>query len=627
MSRTPVKPWARGALELLQHAEEHRLGCRDFDRRVALIGFDNAIESSVITYLSLNPVQRGGHAFPKTEVERWLANFHTKVEFLEQFANLLQKAMPVGRPEIIYYHSLRNDLYHNGNGVVPATEHIDGARQAALWTFSILFECDAEALLEHKNNRDQRDADVVQLSAATAFLESFIKTKNELSELLAAKNIAPNGGGLDRLLQLLQEDVDVPTSIVDATLEAEKTKELLVQGEEGVLGEAALRTLTGELGTVSEYMKQSLRPYQHEIVESAVSSTLSSAQSDGRGGVISQITGSGLSMTLVAYLARCRETSELRGLPFIVVVDRLDLRESLVERMGHFPGQFELTMAAIPNSTLDLKHILDAPGSQLVVTTLQMLRTLGRNEMYAFSCLIVCFNLGNECFSNFDLKSMFPRGNFILFESTSVRQNERKFEIFGGLIRTYDYPTAVEDGFMLPVRIERHVTAVNGCKLDFAGEGLSSQEGLRAEEIHGIASDLLNDFRTKMHSGICQAVLVTKSRASVTAFAHALMNLLADQDAQSTGQNAMVIAQLAGRADIKGLYSDKESPIVWLSTVNLLTGIDLGPCVTCYVACKVSQSEQRRLVSLVARPRTNTGEAVIVDYAGNQWDKMLMVTP
>lgn len=343
MSTTPVKPWARGPLELLQHAEEHRLGCRDFDRRVALIGFDNAIESSVITYLSLNPVQRGGRAFPKLEVERWLANFHSKVEFLEQFAASLQKVMPVGRPEIIYYHSLRNDLYHNGNGVVPATEHVDGARQAAIWTFSILFECDTEALLVHEGIRDQRTEDVAQLSAATAFLESFIRTKNELSELLAARNKATSEGtGLDRLLKLLQEDVDVPTPIVDATLEAEKVKELVVQGDEGRVDEAALRTLTGELGAVSEYLEQHLRPYQHEIVELAVASTLASARSDGRAGVVSQVTGSGLSMTLLAYLARCRETSELTGLRCIVLVDRVDIGRGLVERMRHFPGESEL---------------------------------------------------------------------------------------------------------------------------------------------------------------------------------------------------------------------------------------------------------------------------------------------
>lgn len=623
MSTNSVKPWARGPLELLQHAEEHRLGRRDFDRRVALIGFDNAVESSVITYLSLKPLQRGGRTFTKVEVERWLANFHSKVEFLEEFANSSQKAMPVGRPEIIYYHSLRNDLYHNGNGVVPATEHIDGARQAALWTFSVLFECDAEALLEQNGIREQRGADVAQLSAATAFLDSFIKIKNELSELLAAKNIPANGGGgLDRLLELLPEDINLPASIVDATLEAEKTKELVVQGDEDKIGEATLRTLTGELSTISEYLRKNLRSYQQEIVELAVSSTLASAQSDGRAGVVSQVTGSGLTMTLLAYLAKCKETSELTGLPYIVLVNRVSVGRGLVERMQHFSGHSGLTTAVMPNSSFDLERVLDTPSAQPIVTTWQMLRTLDKKQGFGFSCLVVYFDLGNGGFPNFDLKSMFPRGNFISFESASDQNDVRKIEIFGSLIRTYDYRTAVRDGYMLPVRIEGHSIATDRSHGEDVGEGRGGVEGLGAAQTCSIASALLNDFRIKMQSGMRQAVLVTNSRSSVVAFAQELKRL-ADEDTRSTGGSALIVLALANDTDLYRLYNDRESLIVWVSTIGLLAEVDLGPSVACYMATKVSQSAQRRLISLVARPRINASEAVIVDYAGNQWDSVL----
>lgn len=281
-------------------------------------------------------------------------------------------------------------------------------------------------------------------------------------------------------------------------------------------------------------------------------------------------------------------------------------------------------MAVMPDSALDLERVLEAPRSQLIVITWQMLRTLGRKLRYAFSCLVVYFNLGKEGLPNFDLKLMFPRGHFILFESTSIRKDERRFQVFGSLIRTYDYPTAVVDGFMLPVRIERKSIAINGSELEAASENRDSPEGLRAEQIGGIASAFLDDFRVKTRSGIRQAVLVTQSRASMTAFAHEL-NRLADQRAHSAGHNALIVVQLASSADIHRLYSDRESLIVWLSTMDLLAGVDLGPSVACYVACKISQSAQHRLVSVAARPRINAGEAIILDYAGNQWDNMLAV--
>ena len=54
----PLPPWANGPFELLVHAEEHLRAGDDFDRRIALIGFDNAIEITIAAYLSLKPIQR-----------------------------------------------------------------------------------------------------------------------------------------------------------------------------------------------------------------------------------------------------------------------------------------------------------------------------------------------------------------------------------------------------------------------------------------------------------------------------------------------------------------------------------------------------------------------------------------
>jgi hypothetical protein len=619
-----VKPWAKGALELLQHAEEHRLGARDFDRRVALIGFDNAIESSVITYLTLNPVQRGGRTFPKSNVEKWLTNFHSKVEFLEYFAGLQQQVMPVERAEIIYYHSLRNDLYHNGNGVIPAAEHIDGARRAALWTFSTLFDCDAQALLEKNESRDQQVlGGTPQLSASTAFLESFIHTKNEITELLAAMNKAVGGRiGLDRLLQILQEHSDVPASVVDATLEAEKTKELVIQGDEDRIDEAALRSLTSELDTVTEYLRQRLRSYQLEIVDTAISSTLTSAQRDGRAGIVSQVAGSGLSMTVLAYLVRCRETNELAGLPFIVLVDRADLKEGLVERMRALPAASKLTSVVTVNSGLEMERALEVPGPWTIVTTWQKLRSLSRGRKFTFSCLVVCFDSMQAGIPDFNLKSLFPRGNFILFAAGPVQRDDQRFELFGDLIRTYDFLTAVVDGYMLPVRIEHHSLAKNRSVLEIPCKDISKDTlELPLEAVRKIASAIVDDFQGKLKLGIRQAMLVTKSRTSMMVFARELAQLI-EKRAQSRHFDDLAVVQLGSSTSVQHLYNDQESPIVWLSTAQLLAGVDLGPSVACYVVCKVSKNAQHRLISMVARPRGDAKEGFIVDYAGNHWETM-----
>ncbi len=48
----PLPPWAKGPFELLVHAEGHFIAGEDFDRRIALISFDNAIEVAITTYLT-----------------------------------------------------------------------------------------------------------------------------------------------------------------------------------------------------------------------------------------------------------------------------------------------------------------------------------------------------------------------------------------------------------------------------------------------------------------------------------------------------------------------------------------------------------------------------------------------
>jgi len=143
-----MKPWAQLPFELIKHADEHAKSGNDFDRRMALIGFDNAIEVAIITYLSLNPIQRDNHQFPRNQVQEWQTNFHSKLRFLEHFVTaILNQPMQYERDEIVFYHDIRNDMYHRGIGVVPAESHINGVRAIALWVFKTLFKTDAETLL------------------------------------------------------------------------------------------------------------------------------------------------------------------------------------------------------------------------------------------------------------------------------------------------------------------------------------------------------------------------------------------------------------------------------------------------------------------------------------------------
>lgn len=146
MSSLP--PWANGPFELLVHAEGHLLAGGDFDRRIALISFDNAIEVAITTYLTLNPIQRGNRSYPKTNVEKWLDNYHSKLDFLEAELAARGLAWQVEKSHIIWAHDHRNEQYHGGQKGTPEKHVLALIRKAALWVFSVLYDvADAEQRL------------------------------------------------------------------------------------------------------------------------------------------------------------------------------------------------------------------------------------------------------------------------------------------------------------------------------------------------------------------------------------------------------------------------------------------------------------------------------------------------
>jgi hypothetical protein len=135
-----LTPWALGPFEILLHAETHFRQGEDLDRRIAIVGFDNAIELAIHTYLSLHPVQRQNKTYKKDEVEVWLENFHTKIDFFCQEVDKRGLRVECDKAMFIWFHEVRNGQYHVGGATIPQARELDGIRAAALWVFSVLFD-------------------------------------------------------------------------------------------------------------------------------------------------------------------------------------------------------------------------------------------------------------------------------------------------------------------------------------------------------------------------------------------------------------------------------------------------------------------------------------------------------
>jgi hypothetical protein len=144
-----LHPWASGPFELILHAEQHYQAGDDRDRRIALIGFDNAIEVAITTYLSLHPIQRGNKEYVKKDVDIWLQNYHTKLEFFESECGQRKLEIKILKSHMIWYHGIRNNQYHGGTPLIPNKDDLKGVREAALWVFATLYDVpDVEQILE-----------------------------------------------------------------------------------------------------------------------------------------------------------------------------------------------------------------------------------------------------------------------------------------------------------------------------------------------------------------------------------------------------------------------------------------------------------------------------------------------
>jgi len=149
MTITPLKPWAYGPFEVLMHAEMHYRKFEDLDRRIAMIGFDNAIEVAITTYVALHPIQRGDREYPRAAVEGCLRNFHTKVDFFLEECERRSINPGAKKDEIVWFHEVRNGQYHSGGAAIPQRRELDGVRAAAIEVFGVLFEqMDVLAALE-----------------------------------------------------------------------------------------------------------------------------------------------------------------------------------------------------------------------------------------------------------------------------------------------------------------------------------------------------------------------------------------------------------------------------------------------------------------------------------------------
>ena len=129
-------PWASGSAEILKHGLELLKKDTDSNRRLAMISIDNAVELMIKTYLGL-PKRVTGLNISRSDYQEFAENFTKLLDALEKYANAKLGGIDLG--EIEWYHRLRNQLYHQGNGLTVERDKVQVYAELANILFENLF--------------------------------------------------------------------------------------------------------------------------------------------------------------------------------------------------------------------------------------------------------------------------------------------------------------------------------------------------------------------------------------------------------------------------------------------------------------------------------------------------------
>jgi len=193
-------PWTDGPRELLQHAVDHLTEGGDFDRRIAMVSIDNAVELTIKTYLGLPKRACVGSRPSRKQLQDASESFPKLLDLLENYASDL--LVGVSLDDIEWYHRIRNQLYHSGNGITVEKSKVETYLELAMSLFESLFN--ASPALSHTGAVRTKTGE---------FLEAWVELERQLRRHLPEKKVPAYYWKRD-FLKLLQPEAVTQYSTV-----------------------------------------------------------------------------------------------------------------------------------------------------------------------------------------------------------------------------------------------------------------------------------------------------------------------------------------------------------------------------------------------------------------------------
>lgn len=180
--------WATGPGEILRHGVALLADDTDTNRRLAMISIDNAVELTMQTFIQL-PKRITGIDVSRKERDEICSNFPNLLDGIEKHAS--EKIIGINLGEIEWFHRLRNELYHQGNGLTVERQKVEVYAELAGAFFAALFDVKLE----------------VDDSKGMQLLGQFLNYWVQIEAALSIANKGKKGSRGGTFLQLIDEGV------------------------------------------------------------------------------------------------------------------------------------------------------------------------------------------------------------------------------------------------------------------------------------------------------------------------------------------------------------------------------------------------------------------------------------
>ncbi|TGV00453.1 hypothetical protein [Flavivirga rizhaonensis] len=196
------KPWISGPRELLVHGIQHLDLNSGFDYRIAMISIDNSVELMIKTYLGLPKRITRIEGITRKKYEEITSTFPNLLDGVEEFASDKLNGIELG--DIEWFHRLRNQLYHDGNGITVEKEKVEAYAEIAKILFENLFGIE----IEESGNENLRHSLVGEFIKEWTNIEKLSQPKDTTKRMLPLqrfREMAENGELTKYQIQKLDE--------------------------------------------------------------------------------------------------------------------------------------------------------------------------------------------------------------------------------------------------------------------------------------------------------------------------------------------------------------------------------------------------------------------------------------